>query len=156
VKLRLIEIGQDGAPARCPGYLSPAARDALEGTAAFYEIVGFAPPWIGYLGDRDGDIVGSCAFKGAPENGRVEIAYQIFPGFEAKGLATEMTRQLVKLAQQADPSVLLVAHTLPEESASTALLRKLGFALGGPVEHPEDGTVWEWQLPASSSQASAA
>ena len=38
------------------------------------------------------------------------------------------------------------AQTLPEESASTSILRKLGFRLLGRVEHPEDGPVWEWEL----------
>jgi len=35
---------------------------------------------------------------------------------------------------------------LPEENASTSVLKKLRFRLVGTVEHPEDGLVWEWQL----------
>ena len=31
----------------------------------------------------------------------------------------------------------------------TAILQKLGFALQGPVQHPEDGVVWEWQWAAA-------
>jgi RimJ/RimL family protein N-acetyltransferase len=144
MKLRLIEIGVDGAPARCPGLLPPAARDVLEGTQALYEAVGFQPPWVGYLVDRDGDVVGACAFKGPPENGRVEIAYHTFPEFEGRGVAREMARQLVQLAEKADPAVIVTAQTLPVESASTKILRGLGFKLEGPVESEEDGTVWQW------------
>jgi len=146
MKVRLIEIGIDGAPARCPGHIPPAGRDVLEGTVHLYEAGGFQPPWIGYLADRDGDIVGACAFKSPPRDGRVEIAYMTFPEFEGRGIASEMARQLVQLARQSQPGVVVVALTLPQESASTSILRRLGFSLAGEIEHPEDGRVWEWTL----------
>ncbi len=38
------------------------------------------------------------------------------------------------------------AQTLPEKNASTRILEKLGFSFMGPVQHPEDGEVWEWRL----------
>ena len=144
MKLRLIEIRADGSPARCPGLMPPAARDVLEGTTVMYETGGFTPPWIGYLADRDGDVVGACAFKGPPHEGRVEIAYHTFPEYEKRGIAREMARQLLALAAQADPQVVVTAQTLPQESASTKILRGLGFKLEGPVESEEDGTVWQW------------
>jgi RimJ/RimL family protein N-acetyltransferase len=40
----------------------------------------------------------------------------------------------------------VVAHTLPEGNASTAVLRRLGFVQAETVEDPEDGTVWRWVL----------
>jgi [ribosomal protein S5]-alanine N-acetyltransferase len=150
MKLRLIEIKDDGSPARCPGFMPPAARDVLEGTAALYEASGFQPPWVGYLVDRDGDVVGACAFKGPPRDGRVEIAYHTFPEFEKRGIAKEMARQLVQLAGQADPKVVVTAQTLPQESASTRVLRGLGFKLEGTVESEEDGTVWQWSREAAN------
>jgi [ribosomal protein S5]-alanine N-acetyltransferase len=146
MKLRLIEIGADGAPARCPGHIPPAARDVLEGTVHLYEAGGFHPPWVGYLADRDGDIVGACAFKAPPRDGRVEIAYMTFPEFEGRGIASEMARQLVQFAVQALPGVVVVAQTAPEEGASTAILRKQGFSFEREVEHVDDGRVWQWTL----------
>ncbi|WP_420466712.1 GNAT family N-acetyltransferase [Panacagrimonas sp.] len=146
MKLRLIEIGADGAPARCPGYTPPSARDAIEGTVNLYEAVGFEPPWVGYLADWDGDVVGTCAFKSPPQDGVVEIALQTFAGFEGRGVAQEMTRQLVQRAHAADPGLTVLAQTLPRESASGAILRKLGFALDGEVTQPDDGAVWQWRL----------
>lgn len=146
MKLRLIEIGVDGAPARCPGLIPPAGRDVIEGTANLYAAVGFTPPWVGYLADRDGEVVGACAFKSPPEQGRVEIAYHTFPEYEGHGIASEMARQLVQLARQADPSVTVIAQTRPEESASTRILRRLGFAFETEVDHPEDGRLWQWLL----------
>ena len=44
------------------------------------------------------------------------------------------------------PTVTVAAQTLPEENASTSVLKKLRFRLTGTLEHPDDGLVWEWQL----------
>jgi RimJ/RimL family protein N-acetyltransferase len=44
------------------------------------------------------------------------------------------------------PSVVVAAQTLPERNASHRVLEKLGFRHVETIEHPEDGTVWEWQL----------
>jgi hypothetical protein len=45
--------------------------------------------------------------------------------------------------------VLVVrAHTLPAESASTAVLAKLGFARVAEVDDEESGPVWRWERPA--------
>lgn len=146
MKLRLIEIGADGTPARCPGVIPPAGRDVLEGTANLYEVSGFQPPWVGYLADRDGDVVGACAFKSPPQDGRVEIAYMTFPEYEGRGIAAEMARQLVQTARQAQPSLTVIAQTLPAEGASTAILRKLGFSFETELQHPDDGLLWQWAL----------
>ncbi len=146
MKLRLIEIGADGTPARCPGAIPPAGRDVLEGTAHLYEATGFHPPWIGYLADRDGDVVGACAFTSPPKDGRVEIAYMTFPEYEGRGIAAEMARQLVQIARNADPEITVTAQTLPKENASISILRKQGFAFEREIEHPEDGLLWQFQL----------
>lgn len=146
MKLRLIEIGEDGTPARCPGQIPPSGRDVLEGTVNLYAHCGFAPPWIGYLADRDGNVVGACTFKGAPRDRCVEIAFMTFPEYERRGVAGEMARQLVQIAQQADPQVMLVAHTPTQDDAGASVLRRLGFACAGEHEHPEEGRVWQWQL----------
>jgi RimJ/RimL family protein N-acetyltransferase len=106
------------------------------------------PPLI----DVGGKNVGTCAFKGPPADGQVEIAYFTYPGFEGRGIATLAAARLVELALSAHPSLQVVAQTLPQENASTSILRSLGFKLGGAVYHPEDGTVWNWFLNASSSR----
>ena len=153
LKLRLIEIREDGSPARCPGVMPPRARDAMEGTAVLYEAVGFQAPWVGYLADRDSDVVGSCAFIAPPAQGRVEIACQTFPEYEGRGIATEMVRQLVRMAREAVPGITVVMQTMPQESAPTRLLRGLGFALEGETEHPDQGRVWQWALTPETGMA---
>lgn len=49
--------------------------------------------------------------------------------------------------------VLIAAQTLPQEGASTTILPRLGFTLVGTVDYPEDGPVWEWQLPGNAPSA---
>ena len=104
-------------------------------------------PWGGYfVVDEDThEVVGSCAFKTPPTpEGSVEIAYFTYPPYEGRGYASEMARRLVELATQAGTVESIVAHTLPEPSASTRVLEKAGLALVGEVIDPEDGRVWRW------------
>ncbi|MCH8148300.1 MAG: GNAT family N-acetyltransferase [Planctomycetes bacterium] len=143
--LHLIEIGKDGIPA-VEVALTDMTRSACEATGGLYQRVGFRRPWIGYLAEQDGQLIGMCGFKSPPQNGRVEIAYGTTPGNEGRGIATQMARQLVQMARETELGITVVAQTLPEEGASTAILRKLGFVLTGTVHHPEDGDVWEWCL----------
>ena len=143
--MKLIEIGEIGS---LPDQIvvNDFLRAVIEATVAHYQRTGFVPPWIGYVGLVDGLSVGVCGFKSQPVDGRVEIAYSTVPGHEGKGIATALARELVRIAHEEDEGLTVVAQTLPEENASTSILKKLGFALAGSVDHPEDGTVWEWEL----------
>jgi RimJ/RimL family protein N-acetyltransferase len=142
--MKLVPITKAGATTEPVADPSGVVPDVLAGTATMYRASGFEPPWIGYLAVEDGVCVGTCAFKSAPRDGRVEIAYFTFPRDQGRGVATRMATELVRLAREADPSVAVAAQTLPEESASTTILRKLGFRLVGEAKHPVDGRVWEW------------
>lgn len=125
-------------------------RTVVEMTVQHFEKVGFTPPWVGYVAIENSVPVGTCAFKSPPVDGRVEIAYGTMPGYEGRGIATAMARGLVRIARHENESLTVFAQTLPEENASTSILKKLGFRLIGTVEHPEDGMVWEWELPPDS------
>ena len=102
-------------------------------------------PWAGYLAEENGTFVGTCAFKSAPRNGKVEIAYFTFPGHEGRGVATWMAMQLVALAKHPDVTQV-TAQTLKERNASTRILEKLGFDVIGTAIDEEVGEVWEWRL----------
>jgi RimJ/RimL family protein N-acetyltransferase len=143
--LTLIEIEHDGTLPHIIE-LAELPRSMVEAMLGVYEKTGFNPPWIGYIAVNNSQIVGTCAFKSSPVDGRVEIAYFTFPGYEGKGIATAMATELVRIAGQENDVLIVFAQTLPEENASTVILKKLGFRFVGPVEHPEDGTVWEWEL----------
>lgn len=117
-------------------------------TRALYEKRGSRFPWIGYLARREDDtmLVGTCAFATPPDDeGEAEIAYYTFPPYEGAGNGTAMAASLVEIAREGDLNTL-TAKTLPQENASTRILRRLGFYLEGPVIDEEDGDVWLWRL----------
>jgi ribosomal-protein-alanine N-acetyltransferase len=148
--VRLLAIDATGAVA-VAGEMPPAMQENCALTASFYKVIGFNPPWIGYVAVDGQRPVAGGAFKGAPQDNRVEIAYYTLPGLEGQGWATATAQALVALARSADPNLVVAAQTLPEHGASTAILAKLGFVLQGPVIHPEDGEVWEWVMRPPSS-----
>lgn len=144
-KIKLREIYQDGSVTG-GGKLTPKAKEMCQVNAAFYNALGFRKPWISYLAFDGEFAIGTCAFKGAPQENGVEICYTIFGEFEGKGYDTAMVSSLIRVARQNDSKVRLYTHTAPEESASTEVLRKLSFEVVGETVHPKDGKTWEWQL----------
>ena len=106
------------------------------------------PKFLGYLVvEREtGQLCGTCSFKGPPdESGAVDIAYFTFPGCEGRGIATEMARFLVERAREMENVERVIAHTVPETSASTRVLEKTGMRFAGEAE--EDGErVWRWEM----------
>src|SRR5262245_20045188 len=97
----------------------------------------------------DGLVIGMASFKGPPtEEGLVEIAYGIAPGYQGRGFATEAAQALVEYAVGSGRVRLVRAHTLPTTNASTRVLEKCGFQRVGEVIDPEDGLVWRWERPA--------
>lgn len=122
-------------------------RDILAQTLELLRAQPRPDPWGCYLA-YEGDIaIGTCAFKAAPDaEGSVELAYMTFPAFERRGHATAMAAALYDIAR-AGGAPLAIAHTLPEENASTRALRRNGFTQAGSVIDPEDGLVWRWERP---------
>ena len=142
--LTLIEISEGGCAILPVGNLADLAVEICLAYDGLYRREGFFRPWVGYLAIKQGQVVGTCSFKSAPWNGRVQIAYFTFPEFEGQGVATSMARELIEISRATDPALAIIAHTLPEENASTAVLEKNGFEYQGMVNHPDDGLVWEW------------
>jgi RimJ/RimL family protein N-acetyltransferase len=143
--MELIPIHQTAAE-NAGFYNHPECVEILDMTITYFEKTGYQPPWIGYFAQKNGQLVGSAAFKGAPKNNRIEIAYGVLEPFRQRGFGTEICRALVGLATSADPSVVITARTLPEKNFSTRILEKNGFHLLGVVQDEEDGAVWEWEF----------
>jgi ribosomal-protein-alanine N-acetyltransferase len=143
--LKLVEITRNGVPAAGAPPVGIVTRDIVVLMSALYARDGFNVPWVGYLALNDDTYVGMCAFKSPPNSNRVEIAVQTFPEYEGRGIGTQMTHQLITLARQAEPTVIIAAQTLPEKNAATAILEKNNFELVGELKHPDDGIVWEWR-----------
>jgi RimJ/RimL family protein N-acetyltransferase len=143
--MRLVAIQEGGKLEEGVGALPVGAHGVLQATSQLYRTAGFQHPWICYVAVTNDKLVGTCGFKGPPLNGSVEIAYFTFPGYEDKGIATQMARQLLSIARDAQPDVIVTAQTLPERNASHRVLEKLGFSCRGSLQHPEDGLVLEWR-----------
>ncbi|MEQ1687905.1 MAG: GNAT family N-acetyltransferase [Sphingopyxis sp.] len=102
-------------------------------------------PWCGYVARRGGVAMGFGGFKGTPDDdGWVEIGYLTFPGHEGAGVATRVAAALVGIAKHAGVGQVC-AHTLPEENASTTVLRRNGFVRAGEAVDPDEGVVWRWE-----------
>ena len=130
------------------------------GWAPFREAISFgllamrdsaSAPWgVHLFFDDDGALVGNGGWKGAPVDGTAELGYAVAPERRQRGIATAAVRELVARARVASVR-LVVAHTLPEPSASTTVLRRCGFTRVGELVDPDDGLMWRWELPLETS-----
>jgi RimJ/RimL family protein N-acetyltransferase len=109
------------------------AASAIWGTRLF--VTGDPPVLVGWGG-----------FKGPPQDGAVEIGYEIAPGERGRGLATAAAAALVAEARNAAQVTAVTAHTLPERSASVRVLERLGFTRDGESFDGEAGPVWRHRL----------
>lgn len=102
--------------------------------------------WLHLFFDSAGRLVGSGGFVGPPDDGVVEIGYEIAPEFRGKGYATAAARAMVEKARTLGAVHTVIAHTLANANPSTSVLRKAGFRFVGEVPDEEQGTVWSWEL----------
>jgi len=121
-------------------------QEVILATVNFYKIKGFQKPWVGYLVLDSNIIVGAAGFNGKPENNVVEISYYIFQEYQKKGFALLACKELIKIAKQQKPGLIICAKTAPEENASTRILRKNGFVFCKVVQDHEIGDAWLWEL----------
>jgi [ribosomal protein S5]-alanine N-acetyltransferase len=129
-----------------PELSDPAVTGVFASEMAAISAQAHIPPWCGYIGRSEGAPVGFGGFKASPtESGEVEIGYLTFPQFEGQGAATAIAAELVAIAKRENVAVIS-AHTLPEENASTGVLRRNGFVRDGESHDPEEGIVWRWRL----------
>ena len=91
-------------------------------------------------------LIGSCGFKGLETDGYVEIGYEVAPAFRNQGLATEMAKGLIAYAFSFDNIKMVIAHTLPKQSASTSVLTKCGMKKMGQLVDPDEGPIWQWRI----------
>jgi [ribosomal protein S5]-alanine N-acetyltransferase len=100
--------------------------------------------WWFHLFFHDGLLVGSGGFVGPPDDGVVEIGYEIAPPFRGRGHATAAALAMVAKAGSEGDAHTVIAHTLAHENPSTAVLRRAGFRFVGEFPDPEEGAVWRW------------
>ena len=94
---------------------------------------------------NDVRLIGTCGYKGFPDpDGFLEIGYEIAVAYQNRGLATEAALALTGHALSMNGVSGVMAHTLAEENASAAVLRKLGFQFVEEIVDIEDGLIWRW------------
>lgn len=100
--------------------------------------------------DRDDRIVGSCGFKGAPVQGRVEIGYGVSPQARQQGHASRAVADLIAIAADSLQVRSVLAQVNPDNLASTRVVQRLGFtAWGRQLDHEGEMLVqWVRTLPA--------
>lgn len=128
-----------------PGTIDPYTTAMIVANQEFYGRVGHTTPWVCYLALREGVVVGTCGFKGAPRSDQAEIAYHTYPEHERQGVASWMAGRLIQMAEMQDGRVQLTAQTLPENNASTRILERLGFSRTADGHDEDVGLVWCWE-----------
>jgi RimJ/RimL family protein N-acetyltransferase len=128
--------------------VAAVARKVAKATMNLRTTTAATPPWMAYLGLRDGDhaAIGACAFKSPPVGNAVEIICFTFPGFEQRGYGTAMGGRLIEIAFAHDAVREVVAHTTPEETAATRLVRRLGFDFHGVAYDRLGDEISRWSL----------
>lgn len=96
-----------------------------------------------FLAGDPPELVGWGGFKGPPDEGFVEIGYEIAASRRRQGLASAAVAAMLAEAF-ADPRVQgVLAHTQPEPNPSNHLLENAGFVHCGAVEEQGE-TAWRF------------
>ena len=98
--------------------------------------------WLPLL-KAENRLIGNGGYKGPPQDGMVEIGYEVALAYRQQGFATEIALALVAYAFTHADVHTVIAHTLPEENASVRVLRRCGFTFAEEVMDPEDGLIWK-------------
>ena len=107
--------------------------------------------WVtGVIWDEDERVaVGRAGYHGPPDAaGMVEIGYAVAPSRRGRGIATAAAQWMIDRARAAGVEVV-VAHTLPEVNASTAVLGRCGFVHVDTIADPDGDVadaVHRWEL----------
>jgi [ribosomal protein S5]-alanine N-acetyltransferase len=136
------------------------ASPVPDGWPEFPESIGFSidrlrdhpdeAQWWMHFFFADDALVGSGGFVGPPDDGVVEIGYEVAPEFRGRGLGVAAARALVEKAWASGLVTTVVANTLAADNPSTGVLRRLGFIRTHELVDPEDGPIWRWELAATA------
>ena len=88
-------------------------------------------------------VVGGCGFKGAPDQGEVEIGYGIAASCMRRSFGSRGVTALLEMAKTAG-ICRVVAHITPDNVASSALAKSVGFTEEGAVVDSEGEHVIRW------------
>ena len=122
------------------------ARRILDQTIKSY--TGAEPIFALAIAERETDrYIGTCGLGYSDQPDAVELFYSIIRAEQGKGFATEAARALLEYAWQVSDASAITAFIMPENEASAAVVRHLGFADVAPmVSHGRYGRRFQLDL----------
>ena len=95
---------------------------------------------------QDNKVIGFSGIKYLPEMDATDLGYRFLPQYWGKGIATESCVPILKYAFQVHNLNEVIAFVEPENPASSAVLKKLGFSFKKSAPYPgeEDQGAVEW------------
>ncbi len=94
----------------------------------------------------DGEVVGICSLKGAPDaSGFAEIGYGVAGERRRRGHATAAVACLIALVRDWPGVLGLTAETAVGNVASQSVLEANGFGRVGTLSDAEDGDLLMWR-----------
>jgi RimJ/RimL family protein N-acetyltransferase len=126
-----LSVGGDGGFTWVDPGPFEGTREGAGITLKLYEEGLFRPEWGMYVLVRreDDRAVGAMGFHGAPDDGRVEIGYDLSEGARGRGYATEALRALSGWALEQDGVSTVVATVERENVPSQNVVARAGFTL---------------------------
>ncbi|MEM1294564.1 MAG: GNAT family N-acetyltransferase [Verrucomicrobiota bacterium] len=102
--------------------------------------------WV--IADRDSQkLIGDAGLFHLPDGRRIELGYRLASSYWGQGLATEVARSWIEVANEFVKDSTLYAFAHPENAASLHLLRKLGFHfLGNETFYEIEAPLFELDL----------
>ena len=82
-----------------------------------------------------------CPYEGTPEAPELEVGFHLVPAMWGRGLATEAAQAAIRFAFEQVGADRLFAGHHPENAASGAVLRKLGFVFVRDVFYEPTGLM---------------
>ena len=101
-------------------------------------------PWLyrAAVAKDTGRVVGRIGFHAPPDaDGTVEVGYTVAPEHRRQGLALEMCRALLAWGAE-NGAQRVLASVRPDNAASLAVVRRLGFEKTGEEIDEVDGLEW--------------
>ena len=121
------------------------SRDILENIVfKDYEKYGFGR--LAVIHKPDNKLIGFTGFKYLPEISNADLGYRFMPEYWGMGIATESSIMSLNYGFNTLKRDLFLGFAMPENKASTHVLRKVGFELIKIAPYPgeEEGGDIEW------------